>query len=132
MESRQGASDGDVTMAALTDVMFRMPAVRVAGAHTAWRTSTYMYLFTWPNQSRPRLGAHRALELPFVFGTLGGERARELVGKDPPPGLSEMMQDAWLAFARTGNPNTAGAPEWRVYDSTDGATMVLDVNSAHQ
>ena len=36
------------------------------------------------------------------------------------------MSDAWLAFARTGNPNTSGLPQWPTYDATRRATMVFD------
>jgi len=33
--------------------------------------------------------------------------------------------DAWIAFARTGNPNHEGLPEWQSYDSEKRATMIL-------
>jgi predicted amidophosphoribosyltransferase len=36
------------------------------------------------------------------------------------------MMDAWLAFARTGNPAHAGIGEWPAYDTTRRATMVFD------
>ncbi len=64
--------------------------------------------------------------LPFVFGTfdagLGqlagdGPEARELSGK---------MQDAWLAFARTGDPATKSLPAWYRYEPGKRLTMVLD------
>jgi para-nitrobenzyl esterase len=35
------------------------------------------------------------------------------------------MQDAWLAFARSGRPNAAGLPEWPAYAPTRRATMIL-------
>ena len=33
--------------------------------------------------------------------------------------------DAWVAFARTGNPNHEGLPEWHRYDIKKRATMIL-------
>jgi len=44
--------------------------------------------------------------------------------------------DAWIAFARTGNPNHKGLPEWQPYDIEKRATMTLgkdckQVNAAY-
>jgi para-nitrobenzyl esterase len=36
------------------------------------------------------------------------------------------MQDAWIAFARRGEPGHLGLPEWDAYDSSARATMVFD------
>jgi para-nitrobenzyl esterase len=36
------------------------------------------------------------------------------------------MQDAWLAFARTGDPGTAGIPRWPRYDAATRATLRID------
>jgi para-nitrobenzyl esterase len=35
------------------------------------------------------------------------------------------MQDAWLAFARTGRPRAAELPDWPAYDPARRATMVF-------
>jgi para-nitrobenzyl esterase len=39
------------------------------------------------------------------------------------------MAPAWLAFARTGDPNTPGAPAWPAYDTARRATMMFDLES---
>ena len=39
--------------------------------------------------------------------------------------LSQKIMDAWIAFARTGNPNHEGLPEWQSYDTEKRATMCL-------
>jgi para-nitrobenzyl esterase len=36
------------------------------------------------------------------------------------------MAGAWTAFARTGNPNHQGLPEWRRFDAAKRATMIFD------
>lgn len=49
--------------------------------------------------------------------TGGGDDARK---------LGNLMSHSWCNFARTGNPNTEGLPEWHAYNSAEGATMVFD------
>jgi para-nitrobenzyl esterase len=39
------------------------------------------------------------------------------------------MRDAWLSFARSGNPAHSGLEPWPAYDATRCATMILDRES---
>jgi len=89
----------------------------------------YMYLLTWETPvSRGRLKCPHALAIPLVFDNV--ETARNFVGRgDEPQTLAEQMSEAWLAFARTGDPNTPGLPDWPAYDAAARATMVFDVDS---
>jgi para-nitrobenzyl esterase len=58
------------------------------------------------------LGACHSLEIGFVFGAYDDM----FCGTGPDADkLSAAMQDAWLAFAKTGNPSTKTAGEWPVY-----------------
>jgi para-nitrobenzyl esterase len=86
----------------------------------------YLYWFQWQTpilDGRPR--AFHCAELPFVFYntdrsatmTGGGAEARELAGR---------IADAWLAFARTGNPNHKGLPKWPEFTAAQCPTMVFD------
>ena len=43
--------------------------------------------------------------------------------------LADKLSDTWIAFARTGNPNTSKLPHWPAFNSTDRATMVIDNTS---
>jgi para-nitrobenzyl esterase len=43
--------------------------------------------------------------------------------------MADQMSEAWLAFARTGNPAIATLPDWPAYDAGRRATMVFDLES---
>jgi para-nitrobenzyl esterase len=83
----------------------------------------YMYMLTWETPvSRGRLRCPHALEIPLVFDNV--EKARNFVGRgDEPQVLADRMSDAWLAFARTGDPG------WPAYDAQRRATMIFDLES---
>jgi para-nitrobenzyl esterase len=70
------------------------------------------------------LGACHALEIPFVFGNLDLETMDRFAGSGPAAQrLSDQMADAWVSFARTGDPNHSGIPDWPTYDRSRRATM---------
>ena len=43
--------------------------------------------------------------------------------------LADKMSAAWMAFARTGTPNTAGLPEWPAYSAESRKTMIFNNES---
>jgi para-nitrobenzyl esterase len=86
----------------------------------------YLYWFQWKTpilDGRP--GAFHCSELPFCFFntdrcsamTGGGADARALAGK---------IADAWISFARNGNPNHAGVPKWDAFSAEKCPTMIFD------
>ena len=87
----------------------------------------YAYQFDWVSPRQEEFGAFHAMELPFVFNNRGGIWSL-LVG-DMPESLALQVQDAWIAFARSGNPNHPGMPEWPAYSSEQRQTMVFNTNS---
>jgi para-nitrobenzyl esterase len=42
--------------------------------------------------------------------------------------LAEQWSNTVIAFARTGNPNGAGLPEWPRYSADNRQTLILDAN----
>ena len=40
--------------------------------------------------------------------------------------LADKVSTAWVAFARTGNPNTPGLPKWPAYSTTSRDTMLFN------
>lgn len=109
-----------------SDRIFRLPSLRMAEAQSALGTDVYEYLFTWTSPAMGGLlGSCHALEIPFVFGTLTTPGVELFTGGgDQALALSEKMQDAWVAFARTGNPST-DILDWPAFDADRRATMIL-------
>ena len=111
-----------------SDHTFRIPAIRLAEAHAAHPAGTYGYLFTWESPARRgALGSCHALELPFVFGSFNAPTMDRFAGTGPEAErLSQRIMDAWIAFARSGDPAHPGLPEWPTYDAQTRATMLFD------
>lgn len=101
---------GDAFTEALTDLVFRLPARRFAAAH---RGRTHVYDFSWRSSAyEGALGACHAIELPFVFDTLGTVSGpRGLAGANPPQELADRMNRLWVEFAKT------GLLPWSEYDA---------------
>jgi para-nitrobenzyl esterase len=129
--SREGerAAPKELFFAIETDRVFRIPAIRLAEAQQRHRDAVYMYLFEWESPMMGgALGACHAIELPFVFGVIGAEGSELFVGGGPDAvRVSEQTMDAWLAFARGGDPSHAGLPgeRWPAYTPGLRATMRL-------
>jgi len=90
-----------------------MPAIRLVEAQSRQSVPAYNYLFTWKSPIMGgALGACHVLEIGFVFQTYSDS----LCGTGPAADrLSSNMQDAWLAFARTGDPSCESLGAWPPY-----------------
>ena len=117
----------DLLDAVVTDVMFRVPTIRLLEAQSKHQPNTFNYMFNFPcPQFDGSLGCPHSIELPFVFNTINATGIPEFIGKGPKiESLSEKVMDAWIAFAHTGNPNHENLPDWSSYDSEKRTTMFL-------
>ena len=87
-----------------------------------------MYMFTW--ESPVLDGIFRSthcMEIPFVFNN-ADLHASMTGGGQEAIALADKMSQAWINFARTGNPNAEGLPQWPAYNPEEGATMIFDNN----
>lgn len=118
--NRPGGSPGDIASAILTDAGFRVPSMRLAAAHHAAGGPVHAYELAWASPLGG-LGACHALELAFVFDTLGD--GAPMAGDAAPPQLADDMHRAWVGFARD------GAPGWEPWSPEKPAVMTFDAES---
>jgi len=120
------AKPSEILMAIQTDRVFRIPAITLAETQMSRGNPAYNYMFTWKSPAMDgALGACHALEIGFVFGTY----EENFSGTGPEADtLSINMQDAWVAFARTGDPSCDSLGQWSVYGKKR-ETMILGSES---
>lgn len=110
--------------------MFTSPAIWLAEKQTEQGSPVWMYRFEWETPIlNGGLKSCHALEIPFVFHGIDKEGAKFLLGSSPDKTLANQMHASWSAFAKNGNPNTSGVPEWSLYDLENRETMIFDVVS---
>jgi para-nitrobenzyl esterase len=124
----------DIIDAIASDIRFRIPSVRWALNQRAAGGKAWLYLFTHMSPARRgSLGACHALEMPFVFGTLGAPTQDKFAGTGPDVmRLSHEMMDAWLSFARNGDPAAKDIAPWVQYDEAVLPTMIFGTAKSAQ
>jgi para-nitrobenzyl esterase len=106
-------SDGDVRTAFDTDILFRCGASLTAQWH-ARKAPTWRYEFSHGYEP---LGAVHIWDMLYVFGWLQPPADQPRDAR-----LVDRVQQYWVAFARSGNPNAPGLPTWHKI-GPDGAYL---------
>ena len=75
-----------------------------------------------------RYGAMHTMDIALVFDNIAQPGSRTGTGADPQK-TADQMSDAFIAFARTGNPNHASLPQWQPYELDKRSTMVFNAES---
>ena len=86
----------------------------------------YTYMFAWESPVLDGiLRSTHCMEIPFVFNNADIHASMTGGGKDALE-LADRMSQAWINFARTGDPNTKDLPQWPVYNCSEGAVMIFN------
>jgi para-nitrobenzyl esterase len=95
----------------------------------------YWYFFTHEPPYSPvarNLKTTHAVEIPYVFNNLRAPRvfpdasSPELASASiPERALADRVSSYWVNFARAGNPNGTGLPQWPAFNDASAAPMIL-------
>jgi len=125
-QGRPGVSNIDVALILESDLRFRPGVVTEAELKSAQKAPVYMYYFTWRSPVRDgKLKTFHTLEIPFVTDNVDNATSMTGMGVDR-YALADKMSAAWAAFARTGNPNHKGLPNWPKFNAAERATMIFN------
>ena len=86
------------------------------GSHPA-----YVYYFDVRTPEQPG-GSSHASEMPYVFGNID---VPAVGGSKPDKATSDQMMAYWTNFAKTGDPNGSGLPQWPKFTLKDQQVRVL-------
>ncbi len=110
------------------DTRFRPGAVAQANEKSALTGGAPVYMYLFDYQSPVMDGKYKAIhcsELAFCFDNT--ERCKNMCGGGPvAKKLADKTSQAWINFARLGNPNHPGLPHWPAYNSSNTSTMHFD------
>jgi para-nitrobenzyl esterase len=119
----------------LNDALMTCPAAAMATLNSAAGRAAYVYRFlrSIPGKGEADLGSFHSLELPYVFGALRNPVwGSWLTFQKRDEALADAIQGYWTNFAKTGDPNGAGLPQWRPYAAASEPYMEFgDDGSAH-
>lgn len=110
-----------------TRMGFAASATHAASCQSKYLEQAYMYEFT----RRPdyalleMLGTFHGLEIPYVFGNFT-DMFSGIDSNQIDRSLSDTMISYWINFARIGDPNEEGLPQWPAYTTEDRRYQNLD------
>lgn len=104
---------------ARNDMTIACPIGAVSSLLTAAGHKVFVYRFdrTIPGKGEAELGSFHSIELPYVFRSFQDPSWRWLHFGSDDVQLSNTMQNYWTNFAKQGDPNGRGLPEWQPWNS---------------
>jgi para-nitrobenzyl esterase len=127
------ASPSEAFSLGLTSWGFYCPSRRVM--RSASKNGVPVYVFEFNDRKAPQYfppvsypyGAAHTLEIQYIFpGYHGAAGVRKPLSPEQRK-LSDAMVRYWTNFARTGNPNGKGVPNWPQWTPANERTQMLDV-----
>jgi para-nitrobenzyl esterase len=95
------------------------------------RPHTWVYQLNWKSGvDNGKWGAPHTLDIPLAFdntslspGMVGATPADQTRAQQ----MADLVSEMYIAFARTGNPNTAQLPKWPTFSVDKRPTLILDL-----
>ncbi|KAJ6562360.1 esterase 1 [Mycena capillaripes] len=114
--------------ALLGDLLIQAPRRSWSQTATEGGTKVFSYMFIDPQpENPPFLGVAHLSELPYIYGGITAENGTDKAA------LSEMMQDYWISFATSLDPNDGKGstrPTWEEYGKNQRIIQLNSTNTA--
>ena len=121
------ATPSDLYFLIASDYRYGAPVMKIAERRAALgQAPVFLYYFTWETPVEGgRLHSPHTMEIPFVFDNV--KIAERITGGGSDAlALAPRISEAWIAFARSGDPNTPKLPHWPAFNAETRPTMVLN------
>ena len=113
-----------------TDKVWAEPARFTAAAFASKGAPAYVYLFSYvPPSIRQRFpnGAPHGSEIAYVFNNLKNRWGVDIITA-PDQKVAGQMNNYWINFAKTGNPNGKDLPQWPIYSLNKNEILEFQLN----
>jgi para-nitrobenzyl esterase len=117
---------------AANDLVGACPVGAMASLTNASGQHVFVYRFdrTIPGKGEAELGAFHSLEVPYVFGSLRNPEWQWLPSTADDAALSNLLQTYWTNFAKSGDPNAAGLPNWPAWSDSEKEFLVINKDAS--
>lgn len=114
----------EVLIRATTAARSWRAAVIEAEARAVQGSPAFVYQLDWPGRlANGRTGAFHTSDIPLMLDNVAV--ADSAAGNPLTPMMANIMSEALIAFARTGDPNHALMPRWTPYSLERRETMIM-------
>jgi para-nitrobenzyl esterase len=121
--SRPTASPWDLFVAISSQRFHHGSALLAERQSAATDTPIWMYVFEFEGASP--VGPAHGMEIAYAYSNASSATP----GKPAVAQVETDVSEAWIHFARTGDPNHARIPEWAPYSAQQRTTMLFDAPS---